>query len=61
MSQARLSDGSAGDVDYGRIDIQLADGTSRSEEVGDEMPLLAELAAFVDHLAGGPPPRSSAA
>lgn len=26
-----------------------------------ELPLLAELRAFVDHLAGGPPPRSSAA
>lgn len=26
-----------------------------------EMPLLRELRAFVDHLAGGPPPRSSAA
>jgi predicted dehydrogenase len=29
--------------------------------VGDRMPLLAELSAFVAHLGGGPPPRSSAA
>ena len=29
--------------------------------ISNEMPLLRELRAFVDHLAGGPPPRSSAA
>jgi predicted dehydrogenase len=29
--------------------------------ISTEMPLLRELRAFVDHLAGGPPPRSSAA
>jgi len=28
--------------------------------IGDEMPLLAELSAFIDYLRGGPPPRSSA-
>jgi len=30
-------------------------------QIGDGMPLLAELRAFVEHLGGGPPPRSSAA
>jgi hypothetical protein len=29
--------------------------------VSGEMPLLRELRAFVDHVRGGPPPRSSAA
>jgi len=29
--------------------------------ISGEMPLLAELRAFVEHLRGGPPPRSSAA
>jgi predicted dehydrogenase len=29
--------------------------------ISAEMPLLLELGAFVDHLTGGPPPRSSAA
>jgi len=27
--------------------------------IADEMPLLAELAAFIEHVTGGPPPRSS--
>ncbi len=33
---------------------------SRFVEVGDELPLVRELRAFLEHLAGGPPPRSSA-
>lgn len=35
-------------------------GKPRHVDVGDAMPLLAELQAFVAHLKGGPPPRSSA-
>jgi predicted dehydrogenase len=41
----------------GRID---ADSVER-RPIGDEMPLLAELQVFVEHLRGGPPPKSSAA
>lgn len=41
----------------GKID---ADSVER-RPIGDEMPLLAELRAFVEHLQGGPPPKSSAA
>jgi len=36
------------------------DAGSRTLDVGDEPPLRRELAAFVDHLEGGPPPKSSA-
>jgi predicted dehydrogenase len=32
----------------------------RRDQVSAELPLLRELSAFVDHLSGGPPPRSSA-
>jgi predicted dehydrogenase len=41
----------------GRIEEQALE----RRPIGDEMPLLAELQAFVEHLQGGPPPRSSAA
>ncbi len=48
--------------------ILVADGTPgldaappRQIAVGDAMPLQRELAAFIAHLNGGPPPRSSAA
>lgn len=34
---------------------------NRERAVGAELPLEAELRAFLEHLAGGPPPRSSAA
>ena len=39
------------------------DGTAEPErrEISTELPLLRELRAFVEHLDGGPPPRSSAA
>jgi predicted dehydrogenase len=39
------------------------DGADEPErhEISSELPLLRELRAFVEHLAGGPPPRSSAA
>jgi predicted dehydrogenase len=38
-----------------------ADASARTMDVGDEMPLLAEIKSFLDHLAGGPAPLSSAA
>ena len=39
------------------------DGADEPErrEIATELPLLRELRAFVEHLQGGPPPRSSAA
>ena len=45
-------------------EIGIADtigGKTEMRRVGDELPLLRELRAFVEHLKGGPPPRSSAA
>ncbi len=39
----------------------IAEPRTTRRPIPVEMPLLAELAAFVDHLNGGPPPRSSAA
>lgn len=45
-----------------QIAIRRHDGTpDEIRDTSGEMPLLAELRAFVDHLRGGPPPRSSAA
>jgi predicted dehydrogenase len=41
--------------------IQRSDGRSETVEARGELPLLAELRAFVDHVAGGDPPKSSAA
>ncbi len=47
------------------IDILITDPgnepDSESMPISNEMPLLLELEAFVSHLQGGPPPRSSAA
>ena len=43
---------------------ELADGTAPEPElraISDELPLLRELRAFLEHIDGGPPPRSSAA
>ncbi len=34
-------------------------GEIEARRIGDELPLLRELQAFVEHLGGGPPPRSS--
>jgi predicted dehydrogenase len=50
------------DSDYASLAIRRtgAQATERLS-VGDDMPLLTELRAFVDHLAGGPPPLSSLA
>ncbi|HEY1116899.1 MAG TPA: Gfo/Idh/MocA family oxidoreductase, partial [Acidimicrobiales bacterium] len=45
----------------GTVDGVAITAETRERAVGDEMPLLAELRAFLDHLAGGPAPRSSAA
>lgn len=36
-------------------------GETERRAISDEMPLLRELRAFVEHLGGGPPPKSSAA
>jgi predicted dehydrogenase len=44
----------------GRVDGVEVSGESRFVHVGDELPLERELRAFLDHLRGGPPPRSSA-
>lgn len=57
---AQLDGAEAGAVVIGRAGQIDADSVER-RQIGDEMPLLAELRAFVEHLRGGPPPRSSAA
>ena len=51
------------DAPYGHIGIGQApfEGEPRWLEISGEMPLLSQLRAFVEHLAGGPPLRSSAA
>jgi predicted dehydrogenase len=52
----------AGSLD-GYVSIYRAPGEPDEERIPTpgELPLLAELRAFVEHLRGGPPPRSSAA
>ena len=57
---AQLDGAEAGAVVVGRAGRIDEDSVER-RPIGDEMPLLAELRAFVEHLRGGPPPRSSAA
>jgi predicted dehydrogenase len=57
---AQLDGAEAGAVVIGRAGRIDADSVER-RPIGDEMPLLAELRAFVEHLRGGPPPKSSAA
>jgi predicted dehydrogenase len=47
---ARGKDGYGGDA--GAVEVR---------SISNELPLLRELRAFVEHLSGGPPPRSSAA
>lgn len=53
------------DANYGRIVIRprgtLQSGDFEERLVADDMPLHAELKAFLRHLAGGPPPYSSLA
>ena len=41
------------------VAVHLPDGRSERIEAQGELPLLAELRAFVEHVAGGPPPKSS--
>jgi predicted dehydrogenase len=48
-------------VDNPRPNGSGAEARTTRRPISVEMPLLAELAAFLDHLRGGPPPRSSAA
>jgi len=55
-----LDDGWADHVSVYRTDPDGGRRIERIEATG-ELPLLAELRAFVEHLEGGPPPRSSAA
>lgn len=57
---AQLDGAEAGAVVIGRAGQIDADSVER-RPIGDEMPLLAELRTFVEHLQGGPPPKSSAA
>jgi predicted dehydrogenase len=57
---AQLDGGYANSVVVARAGAIDAD-SAEHRPVGDEMPLLAELRAFVEHLEGGPPPLSSAA
>lgn len=44
----------------GRVDGAEVSEATRLHMVGDQLPLEAELRAFLGHLAGGPPPKSSA-
>ncbi len=53
---AHLADGYADHVTLGR-----ADGTREAIAIPTDLPLVAELRAFLAHLAGGPAPKSSAA
>ena len=57
---AQLDGGYAEHVIVGRAGEIEEDALERRPIAG-EMPLLAELRAFVEHVRGGPPPRSSAA
>ena len=48
------------DTDYGAISVRPLGARSPDViRVGDELPLFAELRAFLDHLRGGPPPKTS--
>lgn len=48
------------DSDFGVISVHRpGEAAPRQVKVADDMPLLAELRAFVDHVRGGPPPKSS--
>jgi predicted dehydrogenase len=60
---AILSDGYAADILVIRTPpgSNLANAPEERRPIVNDLPLLSELRAFVDHLAGGPPPRSSAA
>jgi predicted dehydrogenase len=57
---AQLDGGYAEHLIVGRAGGIEEDAVER-RPISGEMPLLAELRAFVEHLQGGPPPRSSAA
>jgi predicted dehydrogenase len=57
---AQLDGGYAEHVVVARAGKIEEDAVERRPVTG-ELPLLAELRAFVEHLQGGPPPRSSAA
>jgi predicted dehydrogenase len=61
-AMAVLSDSFAQYVEvYPTVDLTVVEAPEpRRISISDEMPLLAELRAFVEHVRGGPPPRSSA-
>ena len=48
-------------VTTGRVDSEPLLRVDDERPISTELPLLRELRAFLEHLAGGPPPRSSAA
>ena len=60
---AILNDGYSPGISVTRSENFRAGQTPGSElrPISQELPLLRELRAFVEHLQGGPPPRSSAA
>ena len=57
---AQLDGGYAEDVVIARAG-KIEEGAAERRSAAGELPLLAELRAFVEHLQGGPPPKSSAA
>lgn len=57
---AQLDGGYAENVVVGHAG-SIEEGALERRPLNGELPLLAELRAFVEHLQGGPPPRSSAA
>lgn len=59
-----VCDGGSAVLDGGwaeQITVRQAGGETEQRQTPGELPLLAELRAFLGHVAGGPPPKSSAA
>jgi hypothetical protein len=52
---------SLGDGYADHVFVKRGDDEPEERPIAPEFPLLRELRAFVEHLDGGPPPRSSAA
>jgi predicted dehydrogenase len=57
--------GSEGSAQFGgsfddKISVRYRDGTKEEIDIATDMPLLAELRVFLEHLRGGPPPKSPA-
>jgi hypothetical protein len=49
------------EITRGSHDVRPDEAVTSRIDLPDEMPLYRELKVFVEHLSGGPPPRSSAA